>query len=181
MLAERGYENTRFADVSAASGVAISTLQNYFGSRLDMVVEAMELATIREVDALESVAAAEHDPWVRLVAMVDRSLDNPPRAQRMLVEFWRSTMRDDELRRYGIEMWERYRAPFLAAVGEGREQGAFTPTASPDDVVDLVLSALAGATVFRVLHHPAPPPGAGFRGVLLAQLRSMLGLGVAAR
>jgi hypothetical protein len=62
------------------------------------------------------------------------------------------------LRRYGTQVWERYRAPFLAAVGEGREQGAFTPTASPDDVVDLVLSALAGATIFRVLHHPACPP-----------------------
>ncbi|TQM37110.1 TetR/AcrR family transcriptional regulator [Pseudonocardia cypriaca] len=180
VLAERGYENTRFADVSAASGVAISTLQNYFGSRADMVVEAMELATTREVDALESVAAAEHDPWARLVALVDRSLDNAYRSQQMLVEFWRSAMRDDELREFGTEVWERYRAPFLAAVCEGREQGAFTPTAGPDDVVDLVLSALAGATVFRVVHHPAPPP-AGFRGVLLAQLRSMLGLGVAAR
>src|SRR5262245_6101025 len=41
VLAERGYENTRYADVSMASGVAVSTLQNYFGSREDMLIETM--------------------------------------------------------------------------------------------------------------------------------------------
>src|ERR1700742_3610624 len=75
VLAERGYENTRFTDVSNASGVAISTLQNYFGSREDMLIEAMRLATELEVAALEAVADNEVDPWSRLVAMIDRNLD----------------------------------------------------------------------------------------------------------
>ncbi|MEU8377998.1 TetR/AcrR family transcriptional regulator [Streptosporangium sp. NPDC048865] len=175
VLAERGYENTRFADVSAASGVAISTLQNYFGSREDMVIEAMELSADREVGALETVAATEPDPWRRLVAMIDRSLGLPDPARQMLVEFWRSAMRDDELRAYSVEMQMRYRAPFVAAVREGGEQGAFRLTHRPDDVADLVLSALVGAIVSRVLRHPTPPP-AGFRDVLLSQVRSMLGL-----
>ncbi|GII27832.1 TetR/AcrR family transcriptional regulator [Planotetraspora mira] len=175
VLAERGYENTRFADVSAASGVAISTLQNYFGSREDMVIEAMGLSVDREVAALEAVAAAERDPWERLVAMIDRSLDHSDRTRRMLVEFWRSAMRDDELHAYSTTVQQRYRAPFLAAVREGGEQGEFTLTHEPDDVTDFLLSALTGAVVSRVLHHPTPAP-ADYRGVLLAQLRVMLGL-----
>lgn len=175
VLAERGYENTRFADVSTASGVAISTLQNYFGSREDMVIEALELSTEREVDALESVATAERDPWERLIAMIDRSLGHSHRTRQMLVEFWRSAMRDDELRKYSAEMWERYRAPFLAAVSEGTEQGSFSLDLRPDDVADFVLSTLAGDIVSRVLHHPAPAP-ADFRGILLTQLGSMLGI-----
>ncbi|WP_433274983.1 hypothetical protein ACQPZA_27035 [Pseudonocardia xinjiangensis] len=65
---------------------------------------------------------------------------------------------------------------FLAAVSEGREQGVFIPTASPGDLADFVQSALAGAIVSHVLH-PARSP-ANFRAVLLAQLRSMLGLAV---
>src|ERR1700760_2266110 len=92
VLADRGYESTRFTDVAAASGVAISTLQNYFGSREDMVIEAMEVFTDREVDALETVATAEADPWQRLVALIDRSLDSSEGARQMLVEFWRSAM-----------------------------------------------------------------------------------------
>jgi AcrR family transcriptional regulator len=175
VLAERGYENSRFADVSTASGVAISTLQNYFGSREDMVIEALELSTDREVEALETIAATARDPWERLVAMIDRSLGNPDRIQKMIVEFWRSAMRDEELREHSRDVQERYRAPFLAAVKEGVEQGAFTLSHSPDDVTDFVLSALAGATIAAVLHHRTPSSG-NFRGVLLTQFRTMLGL-----
>jgi AcrR family transcriptional regulator len=175
VLAARGYENTRFADVSTASGVAISTLQNYFGSRDDMVIEALGLSVDREVVALETVATTEPDTWKRLVAMIDRSLDLSDRDQQMLVEFWRSAMRDDELREYSAEVQVRYRAPFLAAVREGGERGEFTLTHSPEDVSDFVISVLAGAIISRVLHHATPSPS-DFRDVLLSQLRLMLGL-----
>ena len=121
VLAERGYENTRFADVSAASGVAISTMQNYFGSREDMLIEAMRHATDVEVLALEAVAAAEADHWNRLVALIDRSLSAPLDVHRLLIEFWRSGIRDAELRDYGEEVWVRYRAPFVT--NGGRWQG----------------------------------------------------------
>ncbi|MBM0275595.1 TetR/AcrR family transcriptional regulator [Micromonospora tarensis] len=174
VLATRGYENTRFADVAAAGGVAISTLQTYFGSREDMIIEAMEVCTDREVAALESVSAAETDPWRRLVGLVDRSLHNSESTRQILVEFWRSAMRDDELREHSTDVWTRYRAPFLAAVREGAQRGAFTLTHDAEAVTDLLLSALAGLIVFRVQHHPSPTV-TDFRAVLLAQLKLMLG------
>ncbi|MGC4757014.1 TetR/AcrR family transcriptional regulator [Micromonospora trifolii] len=175
VLATRGYENTRFTDVSAAGGVAISTLQTYFGSREDMIIEAMQVFTDREVEALRAVAAAEDDPWRRLVAFVDRSLHNSERTRQVLVEFWRSAMRDDELRDYSASVQERYRAPFLAAVREGAARGAFTLTQDAEAVTDLLLSALAGLIIFRVQRDPTPAP-ADFRDVLLTQLRLMLGV-----
>jgi AcrR family transcriptional regulator len=176
VLAERGYENTRFADVSEASGVAISTLQNYFGSREDMLIEAMRHATDVEVHALEAVAQSEADPWNRLVAMIDRNLNTPMRNHQLLFEFWRSGMRDAELRDYGQEGWARYRAPFVATVAQGRDTGVFTPTTNPDDVVDLLLASLSGAIIPRVLDFPAPASG-HFRTALLRQTALMLGRG----
>jgi AcrR family transcriptional regulator len=174
VLAERGYESTRFADVSTASGVAISTLQNYFGSREDMVIEAMEAFTDEEVTALEAVATAEPDPWLRLVAMVDRSLQDQAGAREILVEFWRSAMRDADLRAYSAQVQARYRAPFLAAVREGGERGDFTLAHSAEAVTDLLIAALVGLIVARVQDQPMPSP-VEFRDVLLAQLRLMLG------
>jgi hypothetical protein len=135
----------------------------------------MEVFTDREVDALETVATAEADPWQRLVALIDRSLDSSESTRQMLVEFWRSAMRDDELRAYSTELLTRYRAPFLAAVREGSERGDFTLAYSPDSVTDFLLSALAGLIISRVQHHPTPSP-ADFRDVLLRQLRLMLGV-----
>jgi AcrR family transcriptional regulator len=174
VLAERGYENTRFADVSMASGVAISTLQNYFGSREDMLIEAMRHATDHETRALEALAADEVDPWSRLVAMIDRNLKTPVRNHRLLIEFWRSGMRDGELRDYGQEGWMRYRAPFVAAVLEGRDVGTFTLQTDPDDVADLLLASLAGAMIPRVLDF-AEPSADRFRKALLRQTAHMLG------
>ena len=174
VLAERGYETTRFADVSAASGVAISTLQNYFGSREDMLIEAMRQATDDEAHALEAVAADEVDPWRRLVAMIDRNLKTPVRNHRLLVEFWRSGMRDAELRDYGQEGWLRYRAPFLAAVLEGREVGEFTLQIDPDSVVDFLLTSLVGAMIPRVLEF-AEPSADRYREALLRHMAHMLG------
>ncbi|WP_143050048.1 TetR/AcrR family transcriptional regulator [Asanoa ishikariensis] len=174
VLAARGYENTRFTDVSLASGVAISTLQNYFGSREDMVIEAMEAFTDREVVALEAVSEAEPDPWRRLVALVDRSLHNSESARQVLVEFWRFAMRDDDLGQHSAHVRTRYREPFLAAVREGIQRGDFTPAHDAEAVTDLLLASLAGLTLFAVQRGPAPSPEE-LREVLLSQLRSMLG------
>lgn len=174
VLADRGYENTRFADVSAASGVAISTLQSYFGSREDMLIEAMRRFTDREVEAQESFVTTVADPWERLVALIDRSLGNSESTQRTLIEFWRSGIRDEEIRAYGVESLTRYREPFLRTVVEGCEAGVFTPGHDPEDVVDVLLASLAGVMIPQVLHHPHPPLDT-FRVIVLSQLRLALG------
>jgi AcrR family transcriptional regulator len=174
VLAERGYENTRFADVSAAGGVAISTLQNYFGSREDMLIEALRRATDQEIAAMAATAAAGGDPWQRLVALIDRSLDSPERTRRVLIELWRSAVRDEELRAYSREVQARYREPFLTAVAEGSERGVFAPLHDPGETVDYLLVALAGVMIPRALRQPAPTAEA-FRRILLSQLSTALG------
>jgi AcrR family transcriptional regulator len=174
VLAERGYENTRFTDVSAASGVAISTLQNYFGSREDMLIEAMRQATEREVLELQAVANAEADPWNRLVALIDRNLNMPARTLALMIEFWRSGIRDAELRDYGQETWRRYSEPFVQTVVDGRNAGVFANSSDPEDLVDLLLASLAGAMVPRVLQF-ATPSADRFRNGLLRQVAAMLG------
>jgi AcrR family transcriptional regulator len=174
VLADRGYEGTRFADVSAASGTAVSTLQNYFGSREDMLVEALQRSTNGEVEALEALAAVHSDPWERLVALIDRSLGNPEPVQRTLLEFWRSAMRDEELREHSEQVQRRYREPFLTAVQEGCDEGVFQPEHSASDVVHFLLDVLAGAIIPRVLHQDGPSPEA-FRSLLLSQVGVALG------
>ena len=71
VLAERGYGRTRFTDVSEASGVAVSTLQGYFGSREDMLIEALGRATTVAVTAMT---------WSSVVTTGARSVPSPPAA-----------------------------------------------------------------------------------------------------
>jgi AcrR family transcriptional regulator len=180
VLAKRGYENTRYIDVSVASGLAVSTLQNYFGSREAMLIETLRYATDVELSAMDGLAEAGVDPWSRLVALIDRNLKTHIHNHQLLIEFWRAGMRDAESRNYAHDHWACYRAPFLKTVIEGCDESAFSPTLTPDDVVDLLLGMLTGAMVPRVLQFPAPT-ASRFRSTLLNQVAQMLGRAVADR
>ena len=126
VLADRGYSGTRFIDVAEASGVAVSTLQGYFGSRDDMLIEAFRHLTEIAVADMQEFAAQFEDPWKQLVAMIDRGLSTGVVTWRMLMEFWAAAARDEELQEHAATLAEQYRAPFTDAVRRGIESGAFT-------------------------------------------------------
>jgi hypothetical protein len=137
-------------------------------------------ATDRELETLEAIAAAESQPWNRLVALIDRNLNTPVNIHVLLIEFWRCGIRDSELRDYGRAVWTRYSEPFRRAVIEGRDAGVFTTPNRPEDIVDLLLRSLAGAMFPRVLEIPARS-AKRFRNVLLDQVAAALGVGDDAR
>ena len=74
VIAERGADATRFADVAAESGVPVSTLQYYFGSREDLLVAAFRHASGTEIAALEADLAELDDPWQQLGRIVTTAL-----------------------------------------------------------------------------------------------------------
>ena len=169
VLAERGYAGTRFTDVSEVSGVAVSTLQGYFGSREDMLIEAFQRATSVAVTAMEEFAAQFDDPWAQLVAMVDRGLSTDAVTWRMLMEFWTAAAHDRELQEHAAALAELYREPFMDAVRRGIESGAFTPRFDTAAIVEVVVANIVGLLYPVVLDHLAPQP-TDYRDVVLAQL-----------
>ncbi|MFF3256123.1 TetR/AcrR family transcriptional regulator [Actinacidiphila glaucinigra] len=175
VLADRGFEATRFLDVSERSGVAISTLQNYFGSREDMLIEALLRLTAQEVAELEAVAVSEPNPWSRLVALIDRSLYTPRPTHVALVEFWRAAIRDSELREASGDVQLRYRVPYVQAVQDGLDQGEFRARHTAENIADYVLATLSGLIIPSAIRQ-TPPSVPAVRSMLLAQLRVLLGL-----
>ena len=176
VFADRGCEHTRFADVSAICGVAISTLQYYFGSREDMVIEALRRFIEREVQATEAIADAEPHPGRRLVALLSRPLDITQRDRRIQLEFWRATLRDDELRAFCDSFEARFQALYLQVIKDGCEQGIFHTEQDPHDIVDVMKAVCCG------LSHPwtdlQARPSNGFRQVWFAQVAATLGVSV---
>lgn len=174
VLAERGFAGTRFSDVSEVSGVAVSTLQGYFGSREDMLIEALRGATSGEVDALRGLAGEFDDPWQQLIALVDRGLSTSVATWRMLMEFWTAAAHDAELQEHAAALAEQYREPFLDAVRRGVENGAFTPRFDAVAIVDVVVATMDGLLYPVVLGH-RESDDIDYRDVVLAQLAFVLG------
>src|SRR5437868_6162907 len=102
VIADRGADATRFADVAAESGVPVSTLQYYFGSREDLLVAAFRHASSTEIAELEAEVAGIGDPWQQLERILTRSLTgyepDAPDARRLWIESWHFGLRDPEMR-----------------------------------------------------------------------------------
>ncbi|MGO3829900.1 COG1309: Transcriptional regulator [Microbacterium esteraromaticum] len=174
VLADRGFAGTRFIDVAEASGVAVSTLQGYFGSREDMLIEALAGATSGEVAALHELAARFDDPWQKMVALVDRGLSTSVATWRMLMEFWTAAAHDSELHKHAAALAEQYREPFTDAVRRGVDGGSFTPRFETSVIVDVVVATMDGLLYPVVLGYRGSDD-MDYRDVVLAQLAFVLG------
>ena len=118
VIAERGADATRFADVAAESGVPVSTLQYYFGSREDLLVAAFRHASSAEIAALETDVAAIADPWEQLERIIATSLTGyepgAPEGGRLWIESWHFGIRDAEMRADALRdntAWRRPASP----------------------------------------------------------------------
>ena len=74
VIADRGADATRFADVAAESGVPVSTLQYYFGSREDLQLAVLNQYAARFVETVLRPAVTRPRGLPRLRALLERWL-----------------------------------------------------------------------------------------------------------
>ena len=145
VIAERGADATRFADVAAESGVPVSTLQYYFGSREDLLVAAFRHASSAEIAALEAEVAGLDDPWDQLERIFTRSLTGyepeAPDAGRLWIESWHFGIRDPEMRADALRDNTAWRRLVADVVRRGIELGVFSGRHDPDKVAVLAVAA----------------------------------------
>jgi AcrR family transcriptional regulator len=180
VIADRGADATRFADVAAESGVPVSTLQYYFGSREDMLVAAFRHASGAEIAALEAEITALDDPWERLERIVTRALagyqPDAPDAGRLWIESWHFGIRDAEMRADTLQDYADWRRLVADAVRLGIDQGRFGGAHRPETVAVLAIALVDGMGIPLALSDPEVTATSAVRDVLTA-LRDLLGPG----
>ena len=157
VIADRGADATRFADVAAESGVPVSTLQYYFGSREDLLVAAFRHASGAEIATLEADVAALSDPGDQLERIISRALTGyqpeAPEAGRLWIESWHFGIRDPEMRADTLRDYDAWRRLVADAVRRGVEQGGFGPV-QPEKVAVLAIAMVDGMGVALALGDP---------------------------
>ncbi len=109
VIAERGVERTRFADVALAGGMSVGNLQYLFGSRTAMIREALEAAAIADLAVLEELGSTGELPTGLGGSLADTAhgLGHTAPAR---TELWHAALHDDQL------------APLATAVAEAWRQ-----------------------------------------------------------
>ena len=177
VIADRGADATRFADVAAESGVPVSTLQYYFGSREDLLVAAFRHASSAEMAALEGDVATISDPWEQLERIIVTSLTgyqpDEPQGGRLWIESWHFGIRDAEMRADALRDNTAWRRLVAEVVRRGIESGTFNDKYDPDTIAVLTIAAADGMGIPLSLADPEITPASAARDVMAA-LRDML-------
>ena len=179
VIAARGAEATRFADVAAESGVPVSTLQYYFGSREDLLVAAFRHASGTEIAALEAELAELADPWDRLTCIVARALGGYRTEEagsgRLWIESWHFGIRDGEMRADTLRDYGAWRGLVAAAVRAGAASGRFAVRHPPARIAVLTIALVDGVGIPLALGDPELTP-AGATADVMAALADLVGL-----
>jgi AcrR family transcriptional regulator len=172
VIANRGAEATRFTDVAEASGVPVSTLQYYFGSREDLLVAAFRYASANELAALAAEVDTAGSPWERIRVVVARALagylPGDADAGLLWIESWHFAIRDAEMRVDALRDYAGWRALVADAVRLGAARGEFRPKASPEQIAVLAIAMVDGAGLPLALGDPGLTVASATAGVLTA-------------
>jgi AcrR family transcriptional regulator len=180
VIASRGADATRFTDVAEASGVPVSTLQYYFGSREDLLVAAFRHASSTELAALAVQVAAASSPWERIRIVVTSALEGYQPASTesglLWIESWHFAIRDAEMRVDALRDYAGWRELVADAVRLGTESGEFRPAVSPEQAAVLAIALVDGAGIPLALGD-AELTVASTTASILAALAALLGGG----
>lgn len=177
VIVTRGFDNTRYADVSEASDVAISTLQYYFGSLENLLIESCLYASERDYQRTLERLATLPNPWDRLKDLVRifTTTSVPQPNWQAQLEYWRAAFTRPHLRESLVRDQDRWRAFFAETIREGIAAGIFATNRDPE-LIAMQLNCLTDGTVFPAVARNPAFDAEAFLEATIADLARLLGV-----
>lgn len=167
VIVERGYAETRIADVAERAGTSPALVIYYFKTRDQLLTEALgysgDLWYATGTQRLESIATAagqlaEMIAMTLLPPLVQPGTDPAPRSEWLLwLDLWALSPRSAGVAAVRRKFDERGRQAIKAIVLAGQEAGEFTP-ADADEFTITLSALLDGMAVQIALEDPDVPP-----------------------
>ncbi|GIF25998.1 AcrR family transcriptional regulator [Actinoplanes tereljensis] len=156
VVAERGADATRFTDVTAATGVGVSTLQYYFGSREDMLIAVFRFAAQSDFDAVTPRLVGIGDAWEKLLVIASHLTGavGSDAGWRLWVESWRWALRDPELRAEVLGDYTRWHSLLASVITSGVADERFGIDTAPLVVARQALALIDGLALPVALGDP---------------------------
>ncbi|GAA1846226.1 TetR family transcriptional regulator [Brevibacterium marinum] len=151
-IAQRGPESLRMKDVAAAAGVSVGTLQYYFGSREDLIVQAFSAHSRSVVEAIAGLSQTHGSAWEKLRSSLHAvpTIGDYRRRSQVWVELVAVSSRNDFLRASVDEVFDGWKSHFRALLDTGIRDGSFRPAAEADLIVDSLIAAIDGFDIVAV-------------------------------
>jgi AcrR family transcriptional regulator len=166
VICERGYPDTRIADVAERAGISPALVIYYFKTKDQLLTEAIRYSEDswyadgqRRLAALPTAAGRLEE----IVAMSCLPEDDPePRSSWLLwLDFWAQAARNAEVAGVRQKSDERWRDTIVSLVRTGQEAGEFREVNAADFAV-LLSALLDGLAIQIALKDPVVDPVSAF-------------------
>jgi AcrR family transcriptional regulator len=162
VIGERGFPETRIADVAERAGTSPALVIYYFKTKDNLLTEAMRYAEdswydlgARRMAAIDSAAKRlEEIVAMSCLPQADAEL---PESWTLWLDLWAQSVRHPEVARVREEFDNHWREVIAAVVRDGQENGEFGPTDAAD--FSVTLSALLDGLAIQIaLDDPVVDP-----------------------
>jgi AcrR family transcriptional regulator len=146
-IQQRGFANTRIADIAAEARMSTGAIHYYFEVKDEVLIAALKWASAQLFDRLEQLADAAGSERQRLLQLLEHAvpLPGPRRGEYVLwIELWVRALQEPDLLPECEALSRRWRGYFFTAVRRGTEAGEFAPVADPDEVAERLIAQVDG-------------------------------------
>jgi len=161
VILERGYADTRIADVAERTGTSPALVIYYFKTRDQLLIEAIRYSEdswyAEYLRRMEDIPAAA-GRLAEMIAMICLPENPEPRLYWLLwLDLWAFSPRNPGMAAVRQKSDERWREAIRSVVLAGQEAGEFAPV-DADDFTITLCALLDGLAVQIALDDPAVPP-----------------------
>ena len=167
VLVRDGSAGMRVRDVAVEAGVSTGIVHYYFGSKDEILVDALRWAIGKPAERFAELRR-DGDHLRVLATLLEVSLPHPGvlfDEYVLWLELWTAVTHDPALQPLCEELAADYREELVKLVREGTSAGAFHPIAAPDEVAERI-SAMVDGLCFRSV--------VGYSWTPLERVRAML-------
>ena len=153
VLVRDGIAGLRIRDVAVAAGVSTGVVHYYFGTKDEILVEALRWAARVPVQRLGNLRKGS-DYRESMASFLEMSLPHPGvlRDEYVLwLELWSAVCHDSSLLPVCEELTALFREEVMALVSEGTKAGAFHPVASSTEVSERIIALVESMCLSSVI------------------------------
>jgi AcrR family transcriptional regulator len=168
VIVERGFPETRIADVAERAGTSPALVIYYFKTKDQLLTEAFQFSEDSWYESGISRLAAIDTAEARLEELIAMSClpeaddpDAPDSSWLLWLDLWAQAARHPEVAAVRQKFDERWRDTIASLVSQGQESGEFGPVA-PADFAVTMSALLDGFAIQIALEDPAVGTGRAF-------------------
>jgi AcrR family transcriptional regulator len=166
LIAQRGFSETRIADVAERVGASPALVIYYFGTKDSLLTAALrycEDTFYSEADEMLARTSSLRERLEMLVHLtcVPEGTDEVPGYWGLWFDLWAQAFRHPEVARDRIELDERWRTTIAGVVKDGIDKGEIEPV-DADSFAATFSSLLDGLSIQVALHDPVVDPDRAF-------------------